>query len=355
MKPSSSLLLSPRFFKAAVLWLTILGCADPGLSQSNDGEIVVAVVNGQAITVASVDQSITPQLYPLQQQIYALRKVALDNLIARSLLEAEAAKKRLSLDELKKQLTAGSVDITKEQIEGFYLENATAFASMSSDEAKERLRMDLESQARMRKYRAAIAALKENAAISVFLDEPRLRTIDSKASSRGPNTAPVVITEFSDFQCPYCREAQTSVKELLSKYHGQVRLVFKHLPLDIHAQAFMAARATVCAGEQNKFWEMHDALFGLDDLSEDRVKHIVDRLGLDKKVFDACVVSERSRNLVKADLLEARRLGINSTPTFLINGKIIRGLASFETFKGQIDKELELLRTRTAPSSTQEK
>ena len=351
MSSSSSLFLPNHFVSKLALILVSICAASPCLSQSIDRD-VIALVNGQPITIASVDAAITPQLYPLQQQIYALRKAALENLISRYLLQAEAEKRSVSLDQLKNRLTAGPVLVTNEQVENLYLENVSAFASMSPDEAKERLRLDLESQARMRNYRSIIAALRKDADVSVLLEEPRLSTIRvNEQSSLGPGNAPVVITEFSDFQCPYCREAQDTIKQVLSDYKEQVRWEFKHLPLDIHTDAFAAAKAAVCAGEQDKFWSMHDALFKSNELSEETLKLIARKVGLDVNRFVECISAERTQNSVRQDLLEARRIGINSTPTFLVNGKLLRGAVKLDTLKMSIEQELQLTRTRSSRRS----
>ena len=347
MSSSSSLFLPNHFLFKLALILASICAASPCFSQSIDRD-VIALVNGQPITMASVDAAITPQLYPLQQQIYALRKAALENLISRYLLQAEAEKLSVSLDQLKSRLTAGPVLVTNEQVENLYLENVSAFASMSPDEAKERLRLDLESQARMRNYRAALAAMRQEAEITILLDEPRLSvTKSNEHSSLGSKTAPVVITEFSDFQCPYCREAQATIKQVLSDYKEQVRWEFKYLPLDIHADAFAAAKAAVCAGEQDKFWSMHDALFKSSELSPAALKLTAGRLGLDPTRFVECISAERTQNTVQQDLLEARRIGINSTPTFLVNGKLLRGAVKLDKFKMSIEQELQLRRTRS--------
>lgn len=331
-----------------IFGLSILLLSLPvAFAQSATSVEVAAIVNGQAITSAAVDATITAQLYPLQQQIYALRKVALENLIARSLLEEEAQRKNVSLEEVKTQMTAGMVRITDEQVESLYLEHAAAFASMSPDEAKERLRLDLESQARMRNYRAAVAAMRQEAEITILLDEPRLSVTKSKEhSSLGSKTAPVVITEFSDFQCPYCRIAQSWIKQLVKEHSEDVRLDFKHLPLDIHSQAFSSASAAYCAGEQQVFWKMHDALFETEDLSAKNLKLLADSLGMNVERFSECLGSERAKTAVRSDLQEARRLGVNSTPTFLINGQLVRGAASFESLRATIKQELQRIRER---------
>lgn len=357
MKSSSTFSLRySSSIRTALLLLSLLSCVYPCLAQTDAGDSVLAIVDGHRITAAAVDESLISQIYPLQQQIYALRKVALENLIARTLLETEAEKRSVSLDDLKRQLTAGTISVTKDQVEKLYQENISAFASMGPEEARERLRLDLESQARMRNYRTAVNILRDKATISVFLREPRLETVDtSDEFSVGSRSAAIVITEFSDFQCPYCRDAQPALKQVITEYGKQVRFVFKHLPLDIHAEAFTAAQSAVCAGEQSAFWKMHDALFALDALSMENITSTAKRLGLDSKTFTECLSAERSREAVRKDIQEARRLGINGTPTFLINGKLIRGAATFEALKTTIDLELALIRARpvnaTAPQS----
>ncbi len=123
---------------------------------------VVAVVNGKNITESDVDDSITAQLHPLKEQIYALRKAALENLVTRRILEDAARKKAISIDELKRQLTVGKVHVPPGKIEQEYAEHEAVFGMMSPDEAKERLRLDFENQERMALYRNALADLRKN-------------------------------------------------------------------------------------------------------------------------------------------------------------------------------------------------
>jgi protein-disulfide isomerase len=284
----------------------------------------------------------------LQQQIHAIRKAALENVIIRKILEDEAKKRSVSVEELRKQLTAARVEIPTSQVEQVYLENASAFAAMSPDEARERIRLDLESQARMQNYRDAIAKLKESSAVRILLEEPRLPSaaVSNTAPSTGAREASIIITEFSDFQCPYCKQSQSVLKQILREYRNDVKLIFRHLPLDIHPQAFAAAQGAFCAGEQNSFWQYHDALFASENLSSETYEQIAWRLGLNLSSFKACLASETSRGAVLKDVREARRLGINGTPAFVINGKLVRGALSFEEFKNIIEREL-----RSAPTT----
>ena len=253
----------------SVVPLFMLGAeiGTPLLAQTSD--TVVAKVNGRSITLKEVDSSITSQLFPLEQKIYAIRKAALENLMLRVLLEHEAMRLGISVEELRRRMTAGKVEVAPSQVNELYSENASVFAAMSPDEAKERLRLDLESQARMVNYRKALESWKKSSNVQMLLDEPTLTTPNAESGpSIGSKEAAVTIIEFSDFQCPYCRTSQGALKEVLKSYGSAVRIVFKHMPLDIHSEAFAAAQAAFCAGEQGSFWQYHDALFDSQAFSQ---------------------------------------------------------------------------------------
>lgn len=328
-----------------LLLLLIGNCAGVTLTvvRAQGDERVIAIVNGRRITYRDVDNSIISKIFPLQEQIYALRKTALENFIIGTILEDEAKRKGISVEELRKQLTGGKAEVPANEVEQVYLENAATFAAMSPDEAKERIRLDLETQARMRNYREALLKLKKSSNAQVLLEEPKLPSVNvaETAPSAGPIDAAVVITEFSDFQCVYCRQAQSTLRQVLQSYGNNLRLLFKHLPLDIHPQAFTAARAAFCAGEQGSFWPYHDGLFAAESLSAETLTHTATGIGLDLSKFKDCLTSEASRAAVLKDVQEARRLGINGTPAYIINGQLHRGSLGFEEFKSIIERELK--------------
>ena len=349
---NDSSLLSNLFKLTTLKVLTLLAIVVSGGGMISDvhaqgADEVVAVVNGRRITQKEVDDSAVSQLFPLEQQLYAIRKLALENLIIRAILEGEAKKRSTSVEELRQQLSAGEVKVLPSQVEKEYLENAAAFGTMSPDEAKEKLRLDLESQARIQNYREALSRLRQDVHIEFLLKEPKLLSVASvdSAPSIGAKDATITITEFADYHCPYCREAQGTVKRILKDYGKDVRFVFKHLPLDIHAQSFASAQAAVCAGEQGLFWQYSDALFAADSLSTEARNSMALKFGLDGPEFQSCLTSERSRTAVLKDMQEAKRLGVAGTPTFIINDTLIRGALSFEDFKGAIEAELKSARS----------
>ena len=159
----------------------------------------------------------------------------------------------------------------------------------------------------------------------------------------GPENAPITIIEFSDYQCPYCKQWHEQVyHKLLETYPDQVRFVYRDFPLSsIHPQAQSAAEAADCANEQGVYWDYHDKLFsGQYGLSTEAYQKYAADLNLDTTQFDQCLTERRYQNEVDADLQYASNLGVNSTPTFFINGIPLVGAQPFEVFQYVIDKEL---------------
>src|SRR5690348_8636838 len=181
---------------SVLLWFLILA----GIARGQTPETVVASVNGVPITQKQVDDSIATRIYPLQQQLYAIRKAALDNLIVSRLLEAEALARGVSVEELRRQLTQGAISVTRAQVEEAFAQNSSFFASMSPDEARERLRLDLENQARMKYYRTGLDGLRKKWTITVNLAEPSLALDEGSSPARGALKPAVTIVEFSDFE-----------------------------------------------------------------------------------------------------------------------------------------------------------
>ncbi len=139
---------------------------------------------------------------------------------------------------------------------------------------------------------------------------------------RGAPMAPILIVEFSDFECPYCGAAAPMLERTLREFDGRVKLVFKHYPLDQHPRAMPAARAAVAAGKQGKFWEFHDLLFAHQDSLEDEdFERYAVQLGLDLERFKADLASPDTQARIDADKAEGRRVHVEGTPTMYINGR----------------------------------
>jgi protein-disulfide isomerase len=161
--------------------------------------------------------------------------------------------------------------------------------------------------------------------------------------SKGNASAPVLLVEFADFQCPACRDAKPVVEDMLKKYDGKTRLVFKHFPLSFHPQAEKAARGARAAQAQGKFWEMYGLLFeNQERLSPQVVEELAKGLGLDMAKFQKDIESEAIADAVSRDRKQGERLDIQSTPTLYVNGRQFSGQSFPEELAEWIELELEL-------------
>ena len=162
--------------------------------------------------------------------------------------------------------------------------------------------------------------------------------------SIGPENAPVVIVEFSDFHCQYCGLfARTTLPTLMSKYSKEIRFIYRHAPLG-PASSFEAAQASMCAYDQDYFWEFHDTLFeNQDRLGAELYREIAASLELDLPAFNTCLEKDNFIDLVETDLDFALQTGVRGTPTFFINGLALVGAQPVEVFTEVIDAELKAL------------
>ena len=161
--------------------------------------------------------------------------------------------------------------------------------------------------------------------------------------SIGPENAPITLIEFSDYECPYCKEwFATTYSQLMSAYPGKIRFVYRDFPLSgLHPNASPAAEAADCAGEQGQYWPFHDKLFGSQlALGPTAYTTYASNLGLDMARFQNCLDTHTYKTVVEANYAFANNLGVNSTPTFFINGLAVVGAQPFAVFKQIIDQEL---------------
>lgn len=160
--------------------------------------------------------------------------------------------------------------------------------------------------------------------------------------SLGPEDAPITIVEFSDYQCPFCRRFHDETYQaLLDAYPGQIRFVYRNLPLtSIHPAAMPAAVASLCANDQGKYWEYHEKLFSSETLDEPTYIQYATDLGLDVETFTACLSGGSHDEFIQQDMDFAINLGIQSTPTFFVNGLAIVGAQPLSKFTQLIDQDL---------------
>lgn len=201
-------------------------------------------------------------------------------------------------------------------------------------------------------YKAAVAHNKANApaapaaAPTPDKPEPKVDTNKLKVNgsfTKGPKNAPVTIYEFSDFQCPYCSRANNTLQEAFKEYPGKIQIVFKAFPLPFHKEAEPAHRAALAAGQQGKFWEMHDKIFS--DQKALKTPGVLDKyaqeLGLNMAKYNKAMESAELKKQVQDEMAMGKSVGVRGTPAFFINGTRLVGAQPLPKFKQVIDAELK--------------
>lgn len=162
------------------------------------------------------------------------------------------------------------------------------------------------------------------------------------APTRGQVDVPVVIVEFGDFECPFCARHQAVLRQIETRYPDQVLIAFRHLPRQSNPETFISATAAVCAQRQDKFWEMHDLLFARQNASESQsIMDLAQSISLNMALFETCLQDDTTREQIERDIADARFYGIEATPSYLVNGRLIQGAISLEEFNKIIMQEIQ--------------
>ncbi len=315
--------------------------AEGGAAASACEATVLATVGSRSITQGEVEEALPNSA---RQQLYEIMAGGLQQRVAEVMRELDAEAAGMTVDELvAREVEAKVAPVTDADVDLFYEQNK-ARINTPKEEIAGRVREHLEQQRRGEAMNAWMGQLREKYAVTTLLEPVRMEVAADGFPAVGPAEAPVTIVEFSDFQCPYCSRIAPTLKQVTEKYGDQVRFVFRQFPLNIHAQAQKAAEASLCANEQGKFWEMHDAMFADQrNLGVDQLKEKATQIGLDGAAFAECLDSGRTAEAVSADLQAGSALGVSGTPATFINGRPLSGAVPFEQLAALVDEELARL------------
>lgn len=316
-------------------------CLLSGVPAGAVDQPVLATIDGQPVTLQEVETAAARELKRAEmefaRQRHEVLEQALEQLLAQKLLEREAAARGISQEALLQSLQPAAV--TEQDIDAFYAENQ-ARLSGTREQFGDRIRQYLQEQRMHAAYTQLLQQMKEGHKVQTLL-EPYRVDVAPLGAAMGPEDAPVTIVEFSDFECPYCVRIYPALQDLVRRYQGKVRLVYRHFPLGIHANARKAAEASLCAQEQGKFWEMHNAMFDNPrSLTPPGLKSLAAGIGLSSDAFNACLDSGRFAAQVDRDLADGEILGVNGTPATFVNGRMLSGAVPVEQLAAIIDEEL---------------
>jgi protein-disulfide isomerase len=317
-------------------------------SAATNPDQIVAEVAGKPITLKEVDAAWeefdAAERARIVQATYQNRRNMIDQLVGDQLI-ANAAK--AASQSVKDYLAADSAKrlpaITEADIVSVYEQNKDRAGGRTLEQLRPEIKPFLESRRQAQARAMLVEELKtKSGGVKVMLDPPRYTVpLLETDPVRGNPSAPVTIVEFSDYQCPFCSRVNPTLDLVRNTYGDKVRIVFKDFPLPNHLEAPKAAEAARCAGEQNKYWEMHDAMFANQRaLAVPALKQTARTIGLNGGTFDSCLDSGKHAKFVTAGGELGNKMGVNSTPSLYINGRALVGAQPFEAFKQIIDEEL---------------
>ena len=320
--PSSSRELVP--VALAIILPTLLyiplhaGVGDASGNRLIGGTEVVARIGTREITAAEVDRGI-------RLKHDTMRNGLREEWIDRQVLEAAAAERGMEVREFVQKVIFSSIEITPQEIDRRYKEiKARLRPGTTKESVASNIRSELGNKKNKGKLESYVKDLraKYGTVFRVPISERFAFDPNPRGGpEKGSPDAPVTIVEFSDFECSYCARAHTQLKSLIDRRSKDVRVIFRHLPLDMHEHARHAAEVAACANKQGKFWELADLLFKEQThLDRDKIREHATTVGVNLVLLDACLESGEGGRIVQADIADAHNLGISSTPTFFING-----------------------------------
>jgi protein-disulfide isomerase len=310
---------------------------------------VLAVVNGTPVTEADVREANADQFKALdreyQSNLHQLLENGLEQAVQNRLVEAEAAARKTTKDQLLAEIKP--TPVTDADVDAFYEQNK-AQIPRPKEQVAAQIKSYLEQQNQQKARGDYFKTLEAKYKVDYKLEPIRV-DVAATGPAKGPANAPVTIVEFSDFQCPFCSRLTPTLAEVEKKYGNKIRLVFRQYPLPFHQNAQKAAEASLCALDQGKFWELHDAMFSnQQELGVDQLKAKAASLGLNADKFNKCLDSGEKAAAIQADVKAGSAAGVNGTPAMFINGRFINGAVPIDQITTVIDDELRRAGSKTA-------
>ncbi|MBV6493918.1 MAG: hypothetical protein LDLANPLL_01942 [Turneriella sp.] len=313
----------------------------------------LATFDGGKITQKDVEKDNAQEFFEIRQKEFELRQQAAYESARDKILSIEAKKQNLTVEkyletELQKRRGA---EVTEASIKQFYDLNKHRI-SMPFEAIKDRIRRQLVNNREKTARDTLTAELFKKYNFKFALTEPeapKLNLVNDGKPYWGKADAKVVITEFSDFECPYCRQIQPDVQRLKAEYANKIKWVFRNFPLDFHAQAMHTHIAAECSGKQGKYFEFQSKAFQIPyegrnlDLSPARLEKIAASIGLNMNAYKQCTLDKDGslRADIEADMRYGQKVGVRGTPTIFINGVLYQEGRDYESMKRAIDELLK--------------
>lgn len=315
----ASNLSAPRGVGAADSALAAVGAASGALGQYGDKALDRGALNGEE----------KMKLFEAEQAYFnALEEVLVQRYLADFFERYQKDHNLSDVGAAQMKFFAEKAIVTEPEVEKFLAENKDnpGLQKIPEDQRKGQIRNHLEGRARQTVMRELVDQARASGKVKVAMARPVEPVLDVSLGNNPPMGAPnakVTIVEFADYQCPFCARFVPTLKDIMKKYDGKVKWVYRDFPLrEIHPEAAPAAIAARCAGQQGKFWEAHGKLFeNYASLNRDMYIAMGKEFGLDMAKYEACLANPAVAADVMTDQMDGNKYGVQGTPTYFVNGR----------------------------------
>jgi len=316
----------------------------PNANQPPD---IVAKIGKEPINTRELEKGIEVEIFELEEKIFNLKMDRLKVIMLEKFMNLNPKKEGLTNDEFFERFIAKDIKLSKSEIDEFMKSRG-----ITKDQLNPELLPRIETYLKENQKKKALDRwLNEESAkhkVEVYFKKPVRPLFDVNIGDSpfmGKKNAQVTIVAYSDYQCPFSKKGAEILKELWDTYGEKVKIVHKDFPLPFHSRSKILAQGALCANDQSNkyFWKFYYKLFEDQTIgSKEQLEEISKEIGLDLNKFVKCLDSNKYGSKIENEINEAIKLGIKSTPTFFINGKIINGAHNIDVFKNLVDEEMKL-------------
>ncbi len=299
---------------------------------------------GGNVTLSDIDNKISAQLKDLEQKEYQIQQKAGYDLAMERIIELEAIEQKSSKDQLLQNYWNKHLKIPDNKtLKDFY---KSYKLKQPFIEMRQRIYDHIVQQDQSKLQKQYFSQLSKKYQLKLQIERPALPSLNIDIKDEpfwGKENAKVIVVEFSDYQCPYCKQVQPIIQQIKTEYQDKIKWIFKDYPLGFHKQAKAMHIAANCAGEQNQYFHFQQQLFGL--ATEDIDKQLLElahSVKLDINSYQKCVqdVNKKQQQEIQGDISEGNRIGVKGTPSFFVNGEQQNSFRTYEAIKAVLDTYL---------------
>lgn len=332
-----------KWLALIIIFLSVASCGPNKSITGPESQKIVANVEGTKITEKDLAGVIKTQAPRLEMELYQVKRDGINKLIEKLLIEQEAEKDGKTPEAyLNEYLAENMKEPTDEEIEEFYRFKKKESGFKDSEKAKKHVAEFLRLSRKQAARKRLIKELNRKALVDISLERPRIEVGVGNSLIKGPKDAPITIIEFSDYESLSSSKVRKVIKKIMKAYPREIRYVFKDYPLHPPRNKPPIHEVAHCAGDQGKYWKMHEILFDNQRaLSAPFLRGYTRRVGLDLDKLDKCLEEGTHSETVSKSINEGNTLGISKSPTFFVNGLFIPEPPSFGDLRKIIEAELE--------------